>query len=427
MKIRKVHNITTERIEIPYHSLIVPSFVHSYSVCVEVIKKWFLSKFKEDFFTSVQMEGANIMDQLRRYDKTTILQRKSPALYITPSIDMSYNRDNLYLYQYGSNLSVYNGLLDRAFFKDNKHNTFISVSCEEMSVSVNFKIKVSTKAKQLDLYRYLQLACRAGATETLGFDMDMHIPYNLIMQLASDVGFTIDPETEKIDSIIPFINYLNQNSLLPFLYKYRCINGKNEFFVRLPDSNMHLNIAGDINIDDGTRVDQMTKDFGLELSVNANMMAPKFYVYHSRNEHLIIERGGYIEGNDTAYVFNSIKLPDIDTVDEHGWNQYLQTEFEEDEITNPLVIDLKDLFRGSDLEEIIRYTIDIGVSPAVFLNFRIYNDGIRKKIDVDYRNLILYVQEPVTSYITNIFIYANLQYINDQLITAKEMYKGRVN
>jgi hypothetical protein len=340
---------------------------------------------------------------------------------------MSYNRDNVYLYQYGMNINMYNGLLDRAFFKDNKHNAFISVSCEEMSVSVNFKIKVSTKAKQLDLFRYLQLACRAGATENLNFDMDMHIPYNLMMQLASDVGFTINEDEEKIDNIIPFINYLNQNSLLPFMYKYRCINGKNEFFVRVVDTNMHLNIPGDISIDDGTRVDQMTKDFGLELTVNANMMAPKFYVYHSRNEHLIIERGGLIENNESAYVFNSIKLPTIDNVDEHGWNQYLQTEYEEDTIDKPIDIDLSELFKGSDLEQLIEYTIATGLSPAIFLNFRIYNDGERKHISVDYKNLIIHVEEPVTSYITNIFIYANLQYINDQLISAKKMYEGRVN
>lgn len=426
MKKRKIVSIKNETITIPYSSLIVPSVVHTYSICAEVMKKWFLSKFKDDFFKSVQIDGSHNMNQLRGYNKVTILKRKSPSLYITPTIDMNYNRDNVDLYQFGANLNVYNGIRDRAFFKDYKHNSFISVSFEELSMSINYKLKFSTRAQQLDAYRYIQIACRAGATECLNFDMDMHVPYHLMLQLASDTGFKINDDN-KIENIIGFMSFLNQNSQLPFLYKYRCINGNNEFFVRIPDANMHLNIPVDINIDDGTRVDQLSKNFGLEFTVAVNMMAPKFYVYHSMNEHLIIERGGYIESSDNPYVINTIKLPTIDKVDEHGWNQYLQTEYEEDELTDELCIHLYELFENSDIEQLLKYTIASGLSPAIFLNFRVYNGGDRLDIDIDFEHLIIHSRGPVTSCISNIIVYANLEYINEQLIAAKEMYKGRVN
>jgi hypothetical protein len=426
LKVTKIRNVRTEQKEKLYSSLIIPSVVHSYSICIERMREWFLSKFQDDYFTSVNTEGAHSFDVLRGYDTDTIMKRKSPALSITPALDTTYNRDNLFLYQYGIGRALQNGLGDAAFFKDYKHNMFISVTFEELHLTFGYKMKLSTKAQQLDALKYVQIACRCGATECLTFDMDMHVPKHLMLQIASDAGFDVDPVNNAIASPIKFLEYLNQNSLMPFLYKLRCINGNNEFFVRVPQARIHLSIPEDISVDDGERNDQLTKDYGIDFTVDVHMMAPQFYTYHSRVQHTIVERGGLIEGNDNVYMLNSIKLPDLENFDEHGWNKYMETEYEE-EMDKPLDINIYELFEGSDIDDIIKITLQSGLSPAIFLNFKVYNDGYQKELDVDYRNLIIHVNGKMTSCISHIVIYANLEYINEQLTILKNMNSGRTS
>ena len=52
-----------------YRSICVPSTVQAYSLCVEYMKSWFLSKFNKDMFKSVYVEGKNIYDDFRSLSK----------------------------------------------------------------------------------------------------------------------------------------------------------------------------------------------------------------------------------------------------------------------------------------------------------------------------------------------------------------------
>ena len=58
-------------------SLVIPSSVHALSVSVEYMKKWFLSKFNENYFKpeSIYVDGKHIFDDMRRFDKTKVIKR----------------------------------------------------------------------------------------------------------------------------------------------------------------------------------------------------------------------------------------------------------------------------------------------------------------------------------------------------------------
>ena len=49
-----------------YRSICVPSSTQSYSLCIEFMKRWFLSKFPENTFKSIYVEGKNIYDDYKR-------------------------------------------------------------------------------------------------------------------------------------------------------------------------------------------------------------------------------------------------------------------------------------------------------------------------------------------------------------------------
>ena len=78
-----------------FRSLSIPSEVHGYSIGVEFMRDWFMEKFPKDFFKTVYINGKNIMDDFRRFNKEKILIIEKPALAIIPSINIDYNRDTL--------------------------------------------------------------------------------------------------------------------------------------------------------------------------------------------------------------------------------------------------------------------------------------------------------------------------------------------
>ena len=105
---------------------------------------------------------------------------------------------------------------------------------------------------------FIKLKHRAGYTETRTLSLDMHVPKEIIAQIAIDNGFSIDENLNIKDPFV-FINYLNSHSLIPFIYKLRYDNGNNQMVlvVRNPNRRDHNNmdkyykqVFGKINLAD---------------------------------------------------------------------------------------------------------------------------------------------------------------------------------
>ena len=107
-----------------HQNLCIPSTAQSYSICIEYMKRWFLSLFEKNPFQSIYVDGKNIFDDYRRLTQVELLKRKRPALAIVPSFDWSFNNDNVDMYQFGTKLYQTRGLYNNAFYKDEDHNSY---------------------------------------------------------------------------------------------------------------------------------------------------------------------------------------------------------------------------------------------------------------------------------------------------------------
>ena len=65
----------------------VPSSMHSYSLGVEFMRDWFLDRMPEDFFKTVYINGKNVMDDFRKFNREKILTVQKPALSIVPTLN----------------------------------------------------------------------------------------------------------------------------------------------------------------------------------------------------------------------------------------------------------------------------------------------------------------------------------------------------
>lgn len=417
-----------------YRSICVPSAVQSYSLCVEYMKNWFLSKFPQDTFKSIYVDGKNIYDDFRSLSRLELLKRQKPALTITPSISWDFTNENIDSYPYGMDLYTQTGRFKESFFKAPSNSSYMGIGMETLLMNFNFRLKVETRAQQLDIFKFIKLACRIGFTCGEDVDLDFHIPYTLMIQLAKDNGFEVQEEIITEDSIketiknVPgFLRWLNMNSTLPFLYKHRTLNGNNEFFLRMRNMYVHLR-PQDLSADDGEREGQMSNNFGIEFSVEVRFPAPKMYAYYSDNTHkLKTVYGAWYQPNgpiSTCYTFKGSIIPDKNR---YGWPLYMSTTYEDDDdkVDLPLNINFSELLEG-DIGACINDCLEKAVSPAIFCDIVFFNGGEYIKGKFDWESLTFTSNNPVRSTGTFIGVYIDNDYVNDYILTSINSDKNRI-
>lgn len=419
-----------------HQNLCIPSTAQSYSICIEYMKRWFLSLFEKNPFQSIYVDGKNIFDDYRRLTQVELLKRKRPALAIVPSFDWNFNNDNVDMYQFGTKLYQTRGLYNNAFYKDEDHNSYLGIMMETIFMEFTFRVRLETRAQQLDMFKYLQLAGRLGNTFGEDTSLDFHIPYDIMIAIAEDAGFEIipkDPNSEisypRVKNIQAFLAHLNTHSQIPFLYKMRAINGRNEFFIRMDRMYVHVrptNLTGD----DGERESFMSNNFALEMTAEVRFPAPKFYAYytdHARDFTMVYSAWRQPNGIVSAfYTFKGIDVPQKNAL---GWDKYLETTYEDDpeNINKPLSIDLSELFNERELGETVRHCIRQGISPSIFVDVYAINGGEHPKGNMDWNTMTYTTSTPVRSNNSYIVIYVDMMYINNYIAQNRDYKEDRLS
>lgn len=299
-----------------------------------------------------------------------------------------------------------------------------------------FRIRLETRAQQLDMFKYLQLAGRIGNTTGEDVSLDFHIPYDIMIAIAEDAGFEIipkDPNSEisypRVKNIQAFLAHLNTHSQIPFLYKMRAINGRNEFFIRMDRMYVHVrptNLTGD----DGERESFMSNNFALEMTAEVRFPAPKFYAYytdHARDFTTVYSAWRQPNGIVSAfYTFKGIDVPQKNAL---GWDKYLETTYEDDpeNINKPLSIDLSELFNERELGETVRHCIRQGISPSIFVDVYAINGGEHPKGNMDWNTMTYTTSTPVRSNNSYIVIYVDMMYINNYIAQNRDYKEDRLS
>lgn len=417
-----------------YRSICCPSTTQSYSLCIEFMKRWFLSKFNPDTFKSVYVEGKNIYDDQRTLDKTALLKKPKPALTITPDMDLSFNNEHIDSYPYGMDLYTQTGRFKNSFFSCPTNSSYMGIGMQTILMNFNFKIKLETKAQQLDMYQFIKMACRVGFTCGEDVDLDFHMPYPLMLQLAKDNGFntytrSVGDETEELISNVPeFLRWINKYSTIPFLYKFRALNGKNEFFIKMRNMYVHIR-PGDLSADGGEREGQMTNNFMIEFSAEVRFPAPKMYAYYSDNAHkLHTVYGAWYQPSGLVTTCYTFKGSIIQDTNKYGWPLLMSTTYEEDNedlLNKPLVIDMSELVEG-DIGACIKDCINKSISPSIFCEFIFYNGGEYIHGKMDWENYKFTSSNPVRSLATYIGIYVNNDFVNNYIMRGNDRDTSRI-
>lgn len=396
-------------------SLITPSTVNAYTVGVQYIREWFLSKFPSDFFKSINIEGRHTFYDFRKMTKEEMLKRIKPALSISPRLQIEYDREFIDSYPFGAKMFARHCNHHESFFKDYDNNLFIGLVPEMMLIETEFKLKLSSRAQQVDIYKFMQLNMRIGYSQGEYVAMDYHIPYNIMLQLAIDAGFEV--KDDLIVDVPKFLYYVNSHSSVPILYKMRTINATDEFFMRFDDIYTWISCFEPLSMDDGEKEGMINTSFIIEMRCQLKIPSPKMYVYFSNTKHVEIERRSIIENIIGVYNIHRIDIPPTNS---KGWNKLLTTEyFEELEKGQVLTIDFTDLFKDSEIGKVIDYNNSIAISSSICIDFLLLNGGRQVDYEMDWETLTLKTKEPLREDLTTIAIYTDTAYINNFILNNK--------
>ena len=409
-----------------YNDLYVPSYVHSYSLAIEYMKKWFESKFDKRFFKYQHVNGKHLFDDYKRFNKQNIVREK-PLYIVTPNPEFDYDRESLDLYMAPPDIFLKRSDYQRSFFKDYQRQLYLGFQMKELKMTFNFRVKVSTRAQQLDVAERMNLIFRIGATQTEYITGEYVIPREIMIAIAIDSGFEV--EKGQIKNPTLFLQYLNSKSDIPIIYKLRNINNQLEYYMRLKDVYCNIWTTNKLQLDDGERIGMIDDNFNIDMEVTLRMAIPHFFVYFHEKPltyKIPLTEKPYEEGKPIVGLYTLSQFK-INPTNEYGWNTKINTTYQLD--PGESIIDISPILNGTELDTVITDELKNYRSPQSFIDIKIYKEVAGEypiiDIDIDWENRSIRLNNvPKDKEYIYIVIYIDTLYFNQRILDLKKIESG---
>ena len=414
--LNKQHNLTLNC------SMASPSLIHTEAIATEWIRNFMLSKLP-NYFETVYINEKHILDEYKHMDKSyNFLSKPKPALAIIPKINYDFNNNDHNDNRFGNNIVINQSRLDTSFFKDFKKNRFLALALELVEIEYGMRILVDTRSKQVDLYKTMCNTFPIGTTAQIKIDLDFHIPLNMMIQLAKDSGYDI--EHDDVAQCTQFVSYLNSKSELPIMYKYRRMTGKHEFFVRMRDFRLRVDMSERLNLDDGQQDGSTVDRFGIDFAMRVMIPSPKWFAYYSDQIHDKIQE--LPENKNENINIGVVDIHKIPNVNECGWNIYLTVDYEEVDKDKDVVINYTELFESLRMLELIKYALDNNINPTQFIDIKTYNGDKEYDLNMNWYTLegSYYAKFKATT--TVIALYLDTELVHKYNVEREKLNDNRI-
>lgn len=415
----------SEKVNKLHGNLVLPSYVHGYSLAIQFMYNWFESKFDKGFFKGgIYVDGKHVLDDYKNFSKN-IVKGENPRARMEPTIDYDFDRENIDTYLAPPNLYLRKSNYNESFFKDYENDIFLARVDKALRMNFNFKVRVNTRAQQMDTASKMELKFRNGSSMHEIVSADYHVPKSIILNIADRVGFEI--KNNEVVDIISFISYLNAHSDLPFLFKVRAINQKPEFFIRQNNIYAHITNLDKLGRDDGERDGKLDFNFHIEMQCTLTIPIPFYYAYYSATDETISIETKELSTNTIAiYSINPLEIPNTD---KNGWIRAAITDYMTDD--GDTYMDLSSIFTGDNvLAQAIQHDLTNGLSPKHFINVQVYKDNDIARdcpIKMDWNTKYAYFLEGAKNeQIFHIAVYYDREYINELDIELNNYHSLRI-
>ena len=208
------------------------------------------------------------------------------------------------------------------------------------------------------------------------------------------------------------------------MYKRRNGVGHLEYFLKVPKLYVHFRIS-DIQIDEGERQGHIMNNFSLQFDVDVHFPCPKFFVYFFFEDKEFLQTSPEESDVITLEDFPVLSIP---KTNDKGWNQFITTEYidDQDNFDNkvPLTISFIELI--GDIRKVIDYTKSIYLSPGLFVDIKLFNNGKEIPLKVDWNTYEIKTNTIMDNIKSHLVLYVDNKYLNETIMKLREDKKNRV-
>jgi hypothetical protein len=207
----------------------------------------------------------------------------------------------------------------------------------------------------------------------------------------------------------------------------RGTKGEKEYFMKMTDMYIHLR-AGDVDLENGERTSQTENDFVVSIQVECLFPVPKFYAYYGKAAHSFT-----MYDNTLKYNIFNIYIGNVPLCNDKGWNQFMQSDYAEDYDTfkkkQPSVINFTELIKSDDSNSLFDIAEDfkrIFISPAAFMDIKLFNNNEDQPIDIDWNTYTITTKNVLKEQLSEFVIYVDLEFINNYKINTNKGLSTRI-
>ena len=166
-------------------------------------------------------------------------------------------------------------------------------------------------------------------------------------------------------------------------------------------------------------------NFNLQFDVDVHFPCPKFFVYFYFETKEFIKTSP--EESDIIRL-EDFPVLSIPQTNDKGWNQFITTEYIDDEENFkekvPLTISFIELL--GDLRKVVDYTKSIYLSPGLFIDMKLFNNGKEIPLEIDWEHYEIKTNKAMTDIKSHLVLYVDNKYLNETIMKLREDKEHRI-
>ena len=413
------------------YSMASASMAHTYGNIATFIDHWLLDLFPKNYFKTNYINSTIAYRDFATYNnnRKEFIKKQKPMLILKPRIEID-TQDELPINQTYLANRIYDVMNDdidtgnlQTFFDDRDNKRYIQFLLNSLRITFDVTIVVETMMEQINLVHYFKNRVRQGYDMTVLAYMESFISRDIMYLLAKDSGFEDvfleEPENRK-HTMGDFLSYVNNNSLYPVTVKYKNASGRHEFF-RYHPTYVNMAITG-LSIDEPSKKNQVVDECYINFSLRCDFNTAGMYLYLSNNDAI------FADDVTNPSIENEIKTDMVPIITPqriygrtlpNGWQVFTTPAFDIDTDEKPYPLDFSVLLNTS-LNEAVNYHKKHGIPLTTFMNVEILKNNRtmeieRNEYEIDWDNLIVYVNNCNILQEYRFILSVNTQYLNDLL------------
>lgn len=420
-------------IQMGNHAFYAPSMAYTVGNVVFKTTNMLKNIFGKNFFKHTHIDTRMAFTEFAINSNKEFLHKNKPTLGIKPVVELldddiflsnTYLTTNMFPMHFDNiNGGNFNFL---PFFQDSKNRISAGYLMDRIRIVFTVVMNFDTVVEQINMFSILTTMWTQERQILKKTAIEIQLPRPMLQMISVDSGIPINDN----GSVEKFLHYMNMHCNRPVTYQMKPSSGHDEFFLYYPLTIEYT--PSDYNMDSVEKLGQTIHSAPITFTLTSEFNTIQLFDY-APPRGKVMNLDAYdisIEDrkNDGTGKF-MIPICTFDNLfterNEEGWRFFTTRMYKVDHEKGQTEdkLDLSDLFKNTNIREIIKYHNEHGIDNHIFFNMQVWGLDAQLKefrdYEFDFKTLTL-ITKKLNKRITYRFvIYVDDSYISDLMVKLR--------